>query len=145
MKIFVFTGFIVCLITIICPVEILANTALEVYMNDFYSKSNEASQILKEIENSLKEGSRKKVCSRQREAARLGLLANKSLIKAFEIEGANPPMQAIKASQERWESILNECWRKSKSINVFKFASLQIYLLKVFQVQFHKYIEKSNK
>ena len=110
MKIFVFVSFIVCLVTIISPVEdSLADTALDVYMNDFYSKSNEASQILKEIENSLKEGSRKKVCSRQREAARLGLLANKSLIKAFEIEGANPPMQAIKASQQRWESILNEC------------------------------------
>ena len=109
MKIFIFTIFIVCLVTIISPVEIFAETALDVYMNDFYSKSNEASQILKEIEKSLKEGSRKKVCSRQREAARLGLLANKSLIKAFEIEGANPPMQAIKASQQRWESILNEC------------------------------------
>ena len=109
MKIFVFTSFIVFLITTIYPVEILADTALEVYMNDFYSKSNEASKILKEIENSLKDGSRKKVCSRQREAARLGLLANKSLIKAFEIEGANPPMQAINESQRRWESILNEC------------------------------------
>ena len=80
MKIFVFTSFIVCLVTIISPVGILADTALDVYMNDFYTKSNEASQILKEIENRLKEGSRKKVCSRQREAARLGLLANKSLI-----------------------------------------------------------------
>jgi len=109
MKIFVLTSFIVCLVTIISPVEILADTALDVYMNDFYSKSNEASQILKEIENSLREGSRKKVCSRQREAARLGLLANKSLIKAFEIEGANPPMQVIKLNQKRWESILNEC------------------------------------
>ncbi len=109
MKIFVFVSFIVSLVTIISPVEILAETALDIYMNDFYSKSNEASQILKEIEKSLKEGSRKKVCSRQREAARLGLLANKSLIKAFEIEGANPPMQTIKASQKRWESILNEC------------------------------------
>ena len=109
MKKFVFASFIVCLITIIYPVEILADTALDVYMNDFYSKSNEASQILKDIENNLKEGSRKKVCSRQREAARLGLLANKSLIKAFEIEGANPPMHSIKASQQRWESILNEC------------------------------------
>ena len=109
MKIFVFTSFIVCLVTIISPVRILADTALDVYMNDFYSKSNEASQILKEIENSLKEGSRKKVCSRQREAARLGLLANKSLIKAFEIEGVNPPIKAIKANQQRWESILNEC------------------------------------
>jgi hypothetical protein len=109
MKILVFVGFIVCLVTITSPNEIFADTALDVYMNDFYSKSNEASQILKEIENNLKEGSRKKVCSRQREAARLGLLANKSLIKAFEIEGANPPMQAIRASQQMWESILNEC------------------------------------
>ena len=109
MKIFVFVTFIVGLVTIISPVEIFADTALDVYMNDFYSKSNEASQILKEIENSLKEGSRKKVCSRQREAARLGILANKSLIKAFEIEGTNPPMKAIKLSQQRWDSILNEC------------------------------------
>ena len=45
----------------------------------------------------------KKVCSRQKEAARLGLLANKSLIKAFEIEGANQPMQAIKANQQRFQ------------------------------------------
>ena len=109
MKIFLFTSFVVCLVTIISPIEIFADTALHFYMNDFYSKSDEASKILKEIEDTLKEGSRKKVCSRQREAARLGLLANKSLIKAFEIEGDNPPMQAIKASQKRWESILNEC------------------------------------
>ena len=109
MKIFLLISFIVCLVIIITPIEIFADTALDVYMNDFYSKSNEASKILKEIEDTLKEGSRKKVCSRQKEAARLGLLANKSLIKAFEIEGANPPMQVIKASQQRWESILNEC------------------------------------
>ena len=109
MKIFIFKSFIIFLVIIISPVQILADSALDVYMNDFYSKSNKASQILKEIENSLKDGSRKKVCSRQREAARLGLLANESLIKAFEVEGSNPPMQAIKASQQRWESILNEC------------------------------------
>ena len=109
MKILGFISFIICLVTTISPVEIFADTALDVYMNDFYSKSNEASEILKEIENSLKEGSRKKVCSRQREAARLGLSANKSLIKAFEIEGTNPPTRAIKASQQRWEFILNEC------------------------------------
>jgi len=109
MKMFVFTSIVICLITIISPIQIFADTALDVYMNDFYSKSNEASQILKEIENSLKEGSRKKVCSRQREAARLGLLANKSLIKAYEIQGGQPPLEAIKATQKRWESILNEC------------------------------------
>ena len=109
MKIFIYLLFVLCLISIISPVQIYADTTLDFYMNDFYSKSNEASQILREIENTLKEGSRDKVCSRQREAAKLGLLANKSLIKAFEIEGAQPPMSAIKASQQRWESILNEC------------------------------------
>ena len=83
MKIFIFKSFIVCLFSIISPIHMLGSTALDVYMNDFYSKSNEASQILKEIENSLKDGSREKVCSRQREAAKLGLLSNKSLIKAF--------------------------------------------------------------
>ena len=109
MKIFIYSLFILCLISIISPIQIFADTTLDFYMNDFYSKSNEASQILREIENTLKEGSREKVCSRQREAAKLGLLANKSLIKAFEIAGAEPPMSAIKASQQRWESILNEC------------------------------------
>ena len=60
MKKFVFASFIICLVTIISPVKIFAETALDVYMNDFYSKSNEASKILKEIEKSLKEGSRTK-------------------------------------------------------------------------------------
>ena len=105
----IFINFLAGLIFIISPIRMLADTALDVYMNDFYSKSNEASRILKDIENSLKDGSRKKVCARQREAAKLGLLANKSLIRAFEIEGAQPPMREINASQKRWESILNEC------------------------------------
>tara|TARA_Y100000589_G_scaffold289308_1_gene291373 strand:+ start:116 stop:466 length:351 start_codon:yes stop_codon:yes gene_type:complete len=86
-----------------------AETALDFYMNDFYSKSNEAKQILKEIEITLKEGSRSQVCARQRKAAKLGLLANDSLIKAFEITGTEIPIEAIKASQLRWKSILNEC------------------------------------
>ena len=103
-------AFVLILLTLsISPNQILAETELDVYIDDFYSKSNEASKILKEIEMNLKEGSRKNVCSRQREAARLGLLANKSLIKAFEIGGTEPPMEAIKSSQERWESILNDC------------------------------------
>ena len=108
-KISILTFFFNLLIFIIKPTEILADDLLNFYLNDFYSKSNEASQILKEIETTLKEGSREKVCSRQREAARLGLLANKSLIKAFEIGGTKPPTNAIKASQKKWTSISNEC------------------------------------
>ncbi len=106
---FIIISFLILLTFIVSPNQTLAETPLDVYMNDFYSKSNKASKILKEIEITLKEGSRKNVCSRQREAAMLGLLANKSLIKAFEIGGTEPPMEAIKTSQKRWESILNEC------------------------------------
>ena len=106
---FIIISFLILLTFIVSPNETLAETPLDVYMNDFYSKSNEASKILKEIEINLKEGSRKNVCSRQREAARLGLLANKSLIKAFEVGGTEPPMEAIQSSQKRWESIFNEC------------------------------------
>ena len=109
MRKLIFTFLLILLTLSISPNQILAETALDVYIDDFYSKSNEASKILKEIEMNLKEGSRKNVCSRQREAARLGLLANKSLIKAFEIGGTEPPMEAIKSSQERWEAILNDC------------------------------------
>ena len=109
MRKLIFAFLFILLFLSISPNQILAETALDVYIDDFYSKSNEASKILKEIEMNLKEGSRKNVCSRQREAARLGLLANKSLIKAFEIGGTEPPMEAIKSSQERWESILNDC------------------------------------
>ena len=89
--------------------QIRAETPFDVYMNDFYSKSNQARNILKEIEITLKEGSRSQVCSRQRKAAKLGLLANKSLIKAFEIAGTDTPMEVIKASQKQWNSILNGC------------------------------------
>ena len=105
----IFTYLLILFSLIISPILTLAEMPLNFYMNDFYTKSNEASKILKEIENNLKEGSRNNLCSRQREAARLGLLANKSLIKAFKIEGTEPPMEVIKSSQRRWESILNEC------------------------------------
>ena len=109
MRKLIFAALLILLTLSIAPNKIIAETPLDVYMDDFYSKSNEARKILKEIETNLKEGSRKNICSRQREAARLGLLANKSLIKAFEIGGTEPPMKAIKSSQKRWESIFNDC------------------------------------
>ena len=109
MRKFIFAFLLILLTLTILQNQILAETSLDFYMNDFYSKSNQASEILKEIETNLKEGSRKNVCSRQREAARLGLLANESLIKAFEIIGNEPPMEAIKSNKKRWESILNDC------------------------------------
>ena len=63
---FIVISFLILLAFVVSPNQTFAETPLDVYMNDFYSKSNEASKILKEIETTLKEGSRKNVCSRQR-------------------------------------------------------------------------------
>ena len=78
-------------------------------MYDFYTKSNEASLILKKIKRDIKLSVNKKICSRQIKAAKLGIRANQSLIKAFQIAGTDPPNSAINASKERWESLLNNC------------------------------------
>ena len=91
------------------PNQVNAEKSLDFYMNDFYTRSNEASQILKEIEDEIKAGIRIKVCPRQIKAAKLGILANESLIKAFKIAGSEPPNSSIKANQNRWESLLNDC------------------------------------
>ena len=95
------------------PIQVNAEKNLDFYMNDFYVKSNEASQILKAIEGEMKAGIRIKVCPRQIKAAKLGIQANESLNKAFQIAGTEPPNASIKANQERWESLLNDC----KNIN----------------------------
>ena len=100
-------------INIHIPNQVNAENNLDFYMNDFYSKSNEASLILKEIESDIKQGIKKKICSRQIKAAKLGILANESLIKAFQIAGTQPPNSSINASQKRWESLLDDC----KNIN----------------------------
>ena len=95
------------------PMQVNAENNLDFYMNDFYTKSNKASLILKEIESDMKRGLKRKICSRQIKAAKLGILANESLIKAFEIAGTEPPNTSINVSQKRWESLLNDC----KNIN----------------------------
>ena len=47
MKIFIFVSFIACLVTIISPVEIFADTALDVYMNDFILNRMKLARFLK--------------------------------------------------------------------------------------------------
>ena len=91
------------------PIQVNAENTLEFYMKDFYTNSNEASLILKEIERDMKLGIKEKICSRQIKAAKLGILANQSLIKAFRISGTDAPNSSINASQKRWESLLNDC------------------------------------
>ncbi len=112
MKRIIINFLVIFIIYIHIPNQVNAENSLDFYMNDFYTKSNEARQILKEIESDMKQGIKKK-CSMQIKAAKLGIIANESLINAFQIAGTRPPYESINASQERWESLLNDC----KNIN----------------------------
>ena len=109
MRKIIINSFLILLFNLYFPNQVNAEKNLDYYMNDFYTKSNEASQILKEIEGEIKAGIRIKICPRQIKAAKLGILANESLIKAFQIAGTEPPNSSINASQERWKSLLNDC------------------------------------
>ena len=86
-----------------------ANTDFEMYLSDFYQKQEKASQILKEIETNLKDGSRDKVCARQREAAIYGIEATESLIKAFEVNGSNNQMKNLQAGLDKWRELRDYC------------------------------------
>ena len=86
-----------------------AETEFEMYLSDFYQKQDRASKILKGIEIDLKDGSRDRVCSRQREAARYGIEATESLIKAFEINGSKTEMENLKAGLNKWKELRDYC------------------------------------
>jgi len=86
-----------------------AETQYEIYLNDFYKKQHKASEILKGIEIDLKDGSRDRVCSRQREAARYGIEATESLIKAFEINGSNTERRNLQAGLNKWKELRDYC------------------------------------
>ena len=86
-----------------------AETEFDLLINDFYHKKNEALKLLKDVEIDLKNGSRIKACKRQKEAAKLALKANNSLIQAYKKNGDNPPIKSFEASKLIWEKLLNNC------------------------------------
>ena len=86
-----------------------AETEFEIYLNDFYQKQEQASKILREIETNLKDGSRERVCARQREAALYGIEATESLIKAFEINGSKTQIENLQTGLEKWRELRDYC------------------------------------
>tara|TARA_Y100001968_G_C19390508_1_gene735287 strand:- start:477 stop:830 length:354 start_codon:yes stop_codon:yes gene_type:complete len=86
-----------------------ADTEFEMYMKDFYNKQEQASMLLKEIEIDLKNGSRDRVCTRQREAASYGIEATKSLIKAFKINGSKTEIENLQAGLAKWKELRDYC------------------------------------
>jgi len=86
-----------------------AESEFEMYLSDFYQKQDKASKILKEIETDLKDGSRDRVCARQREAASYGIEAMDSLIKAFKTNGSKTEMENLQAGLDKWRELRDYC------------------------------------
>jgi len=99
--------FVVILFSSVIPV--CAESEFEIYLSDFYQKQEKASQILNEIETDLKGGSRDRVCARQREAARYGIEATESLIKAFKTNGSTSQMENLQAGLDKWRELRDYC------------------------------------
>ena len=86
-----------------------AETEFEIYLSDFYQKQDQASKILKGIETDLKDGSKDRACTRQREAASYGIEATESLIKAFRINGSKTEVENLQASLDKWRELRDYC------------------------------------
>ena len=90
-------------------ISVNADSEFEMYLSDFYQKQEKASKILKEIETDLKDGSRDRVCSKQREAASYGIEATESLIKAFKTNGSESQMENLQAGLDKWRELRDYC------------------------------------
>ena len=86
-----------------------ADSEFEVYLSDFYQKQEKASKILREIETELKDGSKDRVCERQREAASYGIEATESLIKAFKTNGSKTELENLQSGIEKWRELRDYC------------------------------------
>ena len=90
-------------------ISVNAESEFEMYLSDFFQKQEKASKILKEIETDLKDGSRDRVCARQREAASYGIEATESLIKAFKTNGSETEMENLEAGLNKWRELRDYC------------------------------------
>ena len=90
-------------------ISVNAESKFDIYLSDFYQKQEKASKILKEIETDLKDGSRDRVCARQREAASYGIEAMESLIKAFKTNSSKTEMENLQAGLDKWRELRDYC------------------------------------
>ena len=90
-------------------ISVNAESEFEMYLSDFYQKQDKASKILKGIETDLKDGSRDRVCARQKEAASYAIEATESLIKAFKTNGSKAEIENLQAGLDKWRELRDYC------------------------------------
>tara|TARA_Y100001968_G_scaffold314648_1_gene340286 strand:+ start:1374 stop:1703 length:330 start_codon:yes stop_codon:yes gene_type:complete len=96
-------------LSFISVMSVNAESEFEIRLSEFYQKQAKASKILKEIEIDLKNGSRERVCARQRKAASYGIEATESLIEAFKTNGSTTQMENLQAGLDKWRELRDYC------------------------------------
>ena len=86
-----------------------AESDFEMNLNLFYEQQQKASKILRELETELKNGSRDRVCTRQREAAGYGIEATESLIKALKNNGSKTEIENLQSALDKWRELRENC------------------------------------
>tara|TARA_Y100001968_G_scaffold282354_1_gene280176 strand:- start:239 stop:568 length:330 start_codon:yes stop_codon:yes gene_type:complete len=105
-----FSIFIVVFLSFISAVSVNAESDFEMNLNIFYQQQQKASKILKEIETELKNGSRDRVCKRQREAASYGIEATESLIKILKSNGSKIEIDKLQSGLDKWRELRDNCY-----------------------------------
>ena len=82
---------------------------LDSYMNTWTEKIGLASQYLKDAESEFKNGDELQGCVKQKKAAKYGIEATQSLIKAFEISGSTDDMSNITSGLDKWRELRDFC------------------------------------
>ena len=91
-------------------ISVYSKTEIEVNLSDFYQKQEKASKMLKEIEADLKDGSRDRVCKRQKKAASYGIEATQSLIKALKANSSETDIKYLQKGLDKWTELRDNCY-----------------------------------
>ncbi len=81
----------------------------ENYMNNWNEKIKLASEYLKIAETELKNGDAIQSCVNQKKAAKYGIEASKSLIKAFKENGSKEDIENIEIGLKKWKELRDFC------------------------------------
>ena len=105
-----FSFFIVLYCFLFSAISVNAESDFEMNLSVFYQQQQKATKILKEIETELKDGSRNRVCIRQREAASYGIEATESLIKALKNNGSKNEIENLQSGLDKWRELRDNCY-----------------------------------
>ncbi len=97
------------LLLLITPVNADTMTDFDNYMNIWDEYIELASQYLKDAEFEFKNGEELQGCVKQRQAAKYGIKATESLIKAFEINGSTEDMSSLDSGLAKWRELSDFC------------------------------------